>query len=41
MADNNVHRIFVVDTAGRPIDVVTQTDVFRYLYNRINGTVGW
>lgn len=31
MATKNVHRVFVVDANNRPFDVITQTDIFRYL----------
>lgn len=41
MNKNKVHRVFVVNAAGAPIDVVTQTDVLRYMLNTVIPTVWW
>lgn len=35
MADKNVHRVFVVNTANVPIDCISSTDVMRYLLDKM------
>jgi CBS domain-containing protein len=38
MQENSVKRVFVVDDQNRPLDVITQTDIFRYLLGALTNT---
>lgn len=41
MAGNKVHRVFVVDAAGAPVDVISQTNVLRFMLDSVTPSVSW